>query len=152
MNREGRPPATRQQFRQRRWLITAGLIVFLAAIIFARRGATFSAPSETAPGATITVRADDLRSGGAYALTLYTRHASAGTTFCQGQIARPQDATAVSFTVRLPQRLPCYGSTSTRSTGSITVAAGRYALVVAQRDGIGFAARYSLLTRRLRIT
>ncbi len=152
VDRKARPPATRQQARHRRWIVTIVLLLVLVTVIVSRSGSTLSAPGRAAPGSRITVRASDLRSDGVYTLTLYAQDPTRGTTFCQEQIAPPQQATTVTFIARLPPRLPCYGSSGARATGSIPVTAGEYALIVGQRQGTGFAQRYSLLTGRLRIT
>jgi hypothetical protein len=134
-----------------RLLVANGLFLVVAGLAVANPKPTMTAPTTGAVGRIVHVSAHNLKRG-QYSLTLYANKAPTKNDFCQIRLATaPRPETSVTFSARVPKRIPCYSGFPGSSRGSIETTTGKYDLIVAVRQGTSFSGSYSYVRRTIRI-
>jgi hypothetical protein len=135
-----------------RVLVAIGVLLVLGAVAVAKVRPVMTAPKAGTLGGIVHVTAQNLKPG-RYSLTLFARKAPNNNDFCQIRLATARrPGTSVSFSARIPKRIPCYSGFPGSSRGSIKTTPAKYDLIVAVRQGTSFSGSYSHLQRTIKIT
>ena len=133
-------------------LVAIGVLLVLAAAAVAKSKPAMTAPRTGTVGGMVHVTARNLKLG-RYSLTLFAHQAPNKNDFCQTRLATARrPGKSVSFSARIPPRIPCYSGFPGASRGSIKTVPGKYDLIVAVRQGTSFFGSYSYVRRTINIT
>ncbi len=133
-------------------VVSTCVLLVVAGVAVAHPKPAVTAPKTGTVGRTVHVTARNLKRG-RYSLTLFANKAPTRNDFCQIRLATAsRPVTSVSFSARIPSRIPCYSGFPGSSRGSIKTTPGKYDLIVAVRQGTSFSGGYSYARRTIRIT